>query len=115
MRHIIENIKQRPEHQKRAIRLGASVGITGIIAVAWLGFVVSDFNGADSAALASVQSVSPFSSITESLGGITGTFGEKWSSLMQEAKENFAVRTGETGTTTATTTLSVMATTTSQQ
>ena len=110
MRHIIENIKQRPEHQKRAIRLGVSVGITGIIAVAWLAYAVSDFNGADTSVVASAQSVSPFSSISKSLGDITGTFGEKWNGLMKEAKDNFAVRTGGTGTTTATTT-----TTTNQQ
>ncbi len=104
MKHIIEKIKQRPEHQKRAIRLGISVGVTGVIAVAWLAYAVSDFNGTDTSVVASAQSVSPFNSIMKSFGDMTGSFGEKWNSLMKEAKDNFAVRTGGAGTTTATTT-----------
>lgn len=35
MRDFIENLRAKPEHVRRQVAMGASAGVTGVVAVAW--------------------------------------------------------------------------------
>lgn len=76
----IQRLQQRPDHHKQAIAFGVALSVTGLISVAWISTFFVSFGESkvivtkdDVEAVKSVttKSVSPFSSVKESMAGVT--------------------------------------------
>ena len=73
------------------IRLGVSIGVTGLLALGWLGFLIAD-KTTQIAVQASVQEATPLGSISKKLKESGSSIGEKWNDLVNEVKINMEER-----------------------
>ena len=102
MKKYVADLKQRPEHVRRNVAVGAAGAITGLIAVAWLGLLVSSgsftlaptgqsFSGEE----ASFEIAETRNSFSEFVGAVGAPFGG------ESTEPEFTVVDGRTSSTLA--------------
>jgi hypothetical protein len=99
MKQFITNLRQKPEHIRRAISVGVSSVITVLVAVAWIGTQAANGNfslapkaqnaggnvaGAESAQVAKNDSGSSFSQLLGAVGAGAGVTGKGTASTAPE-------------------------------
>jgi hypothetical protein len=88
MQRHLHALRQKPEHIRKSIAVGASFGITGLVALVWVGTLASTGAfalaplGATNTQVATetTQSASPFSNFSQLLGGAAASGGTDSSS-----------------------------------
>ena len=89
---FLDNIRNKPDHQKSMIALSCAAGITAVIAITWITIKVSTFSTEDFIVendFRDSQTASPFESISEQfevLGGQIEEIKEAWENEIEVEK-----------------------------
>ena len=82
MRRHLENLKEKPEHVRHRVALGVSAGVTGLVAVVWLGahvatgtFALSSPQAAPEDRAAATGFADARGEFSQLMGAVGGTLG----------------------------------------